>query len=326
MNPEYRTCPLTGRIVILAPERAARPVALQHFAPHHRDALGGSFCPFCVGNEWDTPETKFEVRDGAGWQLRVVANKFPAVNETLRAATVTERDGANRSLTDAARHAFGHHEVVIECREHVSDPTQLTPQQLANVFIACRERTTALMSLSEIRSVAVFRNVGAEAGASLPHAHSQILATPFVPEALKRELDGARLLPSVFESMVNDESRRVARSDRFAVVCPFAPRFAYEMWLLPVTPQPRFEAVTDAECRELAGLLQRVLGALDRVQSRPAYNWVLHSAPTDDTTFRWHLEVLPRLNRAAGFEWSTGVFINAVPPEVAAAQLCGEYH
>jgi UDPglucose--hexose-1-phosphate uridylyltransferase len=258
MTPEYRTCPVSGRTVILAPDRAARPVALEHFVPHRREELERVFCPFCPGNEWDTPGEVFAIADENGWQLRVVPNKFPAVER--RAGSVNPPCEHHGGLTPPARPAFGFHEVVIECREHLADPTQLSDAQFANIFIAYRERMKAMRTDAAIQCVSAFKNVGAEAGASLPHLHSQLLATPFVPEVLLAELNGAKRYydstnRNLFIDMINDAERIVYQNDIYIVLCPFAPRFEYEMWVFPIKPQPCFEMIYDAECLELAKVL-----------------------------------------------------------------------
>jgi UDPglucose--hexose-1-phosphate uridylyltransferase len=321
MTPEYRTCPVSGRTVILAPDRAERPIV--HGVPPRHEETERAFCPFCPGNEWDTPGEVFAIADENGWQLRVVPNKFPAVR---RVESVINRCGEDRSLTLPARPASGFHEVVIECREHWDNPTQLSDAQFANIFVAYRERMKAMRADSAIKSASAFKNVGAEAGASLPHLHSQLLATPFVPETLQAELNGAKRYydstnRNIFMDMMNDVERIVHQNDMYIVLCPYAPRFEYEMWLFPVAPQPSFEMISDAECLELARVLKRTLSTLDRVLDAPAWNWLLHSAPAGEPYYQWHLEILPRTTRPAGYEWATGVFINPVLPEEAAQQL-----
>jgi UDPglucose--hexose-1-phosphate uridylyltransferase len=118
--------------------------------------------------------------------------------------------------------------------------------------------------------------------------------------------------------------RVVARSEHFVLVTPFAPRFAYEMWLLPVRHEPRYESLTEAGAAELAALLRRGLLALDAVAGEPAYNWFLHTTPLgagDPAHYHWHLEVLPRTARPAGLEWGFGCHITTAAPEAAAAEL-----
>jgi UDPglucose--hexose-1-phosphate uridylyltransferase len=284
--PEFRTCAVTGRSVVLAPGRASRP---------HDDRGDAGPCPFCPGNEHETPPELHSIRDENGWQARVVSNRYPAVRP------------------DAP--AFGFHELIVECPEHVERPTDLTESRTANVFRVYRERLVHHFMDPRIQAVSVFKNVGVAAGASREHAHSQLVALPFVPPDLV-----SRPGPCAICRMPGNSERLVAASEHFAAVCPTAPRFAHEVWIVPTAHEPRFEAV-DRD-RELARLVRRVLAALDALLDRPAFNWLLVTAPRPaDASFHWRLEVIPRRSAVAGFEWSTGVFINDVAPEWAAARL-----
>lgn len=283
--PEFRVCPATGRTVIVAPGRAARP---------HDDRGDAGPCPFCPGQEHETPPESYAIRDANGWHLRVVPNRYPAVRP------------------DAP--AFGYHELVVECPEHVERPTDLREDQLANVFRAYRDRLAHHFAHPRIEAVSIFKNVGVAAGASREHAHSQLVALPFVPPGFV-----ARPGPCAVCPMPADSDRLVARSANLAAVCPAAPRFAHEVWIVPTAHEPRFEA-TDRDV-ELAGLVRRVLLAMDALLDRPAFNWMLITAPRAAADFHWRLEIVPRRSAVAGFEWATGVFINDVPPDRAAARL-----
>ena len=179
----------------------------------------------------------------------------------------------------------------------------------------------------------VFKNVGAEAGASLGHTHSQIVATPVVPELVEAELAGgreffARTGRCVFCDLaareLADGERVIVRSEHFLAVAAYAPRYAYESWVLPLDHSARYETLTDDAALELALLMKRVLRALDRAQAEPAYNWFLHTAPLRSAElpdYHWHIEVLPRTARPAGLEWGYGCFITTVTPEQAATEL-----
>ena len=333
--PEYRRCPATGRWVILAPERALRPIQLAHGEPHHRrEAAGKGDCPFCPGNEGMVPAEVFAVRapgshaDGPSWSLRVVPNKFPAVKELNASAEAVSPDGFSEALA-----GYGVHEVVIETDRHESDPTALSDEEFTAVLVAYRERLKGLARNPRLAFATVFKNVGAEAGASLAHLHSQIVATPIVPDAIRGELEAAndyyrRERRCVYCDLVRLETgsglRVVDAGERFLTVCPFAPRFAYETWVLPTAHDSRFEALTDAELAALALQMKRVLRATDAVLGGPAYNWYLHAGPLRAPNlpyYHWHLEIAPKTARPAGFEWGSGCFINAVPPELAAVRL-----
>lgn len=331
-EPELRCDPITGRWVIIAPERARRPIALSGAGPRHRTSGERTPCPFCAGEEHDTPNEVFAIRvpgsapNGPGWRLRVVPNKFPAV----RADSFVPPDSS--ALFESAP-ALGSAEVVIDCPEHIDSPTHLSDEQLRDVLRAYRERMIALAADPRLAYVAVFKNVGAEAGASLGHTHSQIIATPVVPALLQTELSGAEAYTArtgrcAFCTIVEEEAaggaRVVARSEKFVVVTAFAPRFAYEMWVLPTQHTARYENLTDGAALELAALLRRVLRALDVVQHSPAYNWFLHTAPLRSEElphYHWHLEILPRTARPAGLEWGFGCHITTIAPERAASEL-----
>jgi UDPglucose--hexose-1-phosphate uridylyltransferase len=335
LTPEYRRDPVTGRWVIFAPERSLRPLALSHSKPHARWDAERDSCPFCEGREAQTPHERLAVRDpgsrpdGPGWRLRVIPNRFPAVRPTAGTSPAARQAGG---LFEAAP-GVGEHELIVECPQHKSNPTSLTDAEFTNVLIAYRERMTALTADPRFAYVTVFKNVGAEAGASLAHLHSQLVATPIIPDAVRLELDGAadyhrREGLCVFCDIVRQEVeagvRVVAGTRHFLAVCPFAGRFAYETWVLPVGHDSRYEAITDEQAAELAGLMKLVLGKLDGVIGHPAYNYYLHTGPARAVNlpyYHWHLELAPRTARAAGFEWGSGCFINAVLPETAAAEL-----
>ncbi len=333
LSPEYRRDPVTGRWVIIAPERAARPIGLAHTKPHARRNAERDVCPFCEGHEDDTPGETHAIRDpgsapnGPGWRLRVVPNKFPAVRST------TDSDLKSTGELYESFPGFGSHELVIECPFHESNPTILTDQEFCQVLIAYRERIRFLSMDSRFAYVTVFKNVGAEAGASLAHLHSQIIATPIVPDSVRLELESAGdyylgeqqcVFCDIVAEDLGDGSRVVAETPRFLAICPFAPRFAYEVWILPKVHVSGYDSVPDAHLLELSGLMKLVLGKIDAALGEPAYNYYLHTNPArvrELPYYHWHFEILPRTSRQAGFEWGSGCFINVVPPERAAQEL-----
>ncbi|MFO0799333.1 MAG: HIT domain-containing protein [Gemmataceae bacterium] len=315
--PEYRRDPVTGRWAVVAPARALRPL-VPHPAP--ADPESPADCPFCPGNEHDTPGELFAERDpgsipnGPGWRLRVVPNRYPAVEP------------------DAP--AVGRHEVVIACPEHVTRAADLPRGAYRGLFRAYRERMHAHAADPRLGYTLVFKNVGAAAGASLAHSHSQLVATPFVPSVVAEELARsaehyARTGRCVFCELISTEAggpRRVCETAGFLAVTAFAPRFAYELWVVPKTHAARFEAVADADLGELAGVVRRVIQALDAVLGPVAFNWVLHAAPLRSAElphYHWHLEILPRTATPAGLEWGGGCFVTTVAPEQAAEHLRG---
>jgi UDPglucose--hexose-1-phosphate uridylyltransferase len=325
---EFRLDVISGGWVVFAPERARRPMELSHVKPHERENVQRASCPFCPGMEHETPDPVFLYPAEGPWQIRVCPNKFPAVRPIA-----PDTHGLTQRLSANLLPGFGVHEIVIEGAAHEADPTMLSDELYQQVLIAYRERIKFFATDRRMDYVSVFKNVGAEAGASMAHLHSQMIVTPFVPNLVRGEMKGAEAYfgmthRCVFCDMLQRYSdgiqRLVAESPRFIVVCPFAPRFAYEMWILPREHSSHFDTITDDEAFELAQLLKKVIRALDQTAGMPAFNYFLHTSPlrtAPSKTYHWHLEIVPRTARAAGYEWSTGVFINTVMPERAALEL-----
>lgn len=333
--PEYRRCPVTGRWVIIAPERSLRPYTLPHASPHRRDADGRRECPFCPGREHLTTLESYAVRPSGsapntpGWTMRVIPNKYPAVRPMPDAPSHSvATDGFHEAVA-----GFGLHEVVVQTDRHETDPTRLSDEEFRDVLVAFRERLRVHAANPDYAYATVFQNVGAEAGASLAHLHAQILATPIVPEGIRHEMDSAtefyrRTRRCVFCELIRreraDRVRVVVDPGGFVAVCPYAPRFGFETWVLPARHDSRYEVTTDADLLDLARLLRKVLAAIDQVLNAPAYNYFLHASPLRSANlpdYHWHLEIVPRVARAAGFEWASDCFINATAPETAAADL-----
>jgi UDPglucose--hexose-1-phosphate uridylyltransferase len=264
--------------------------------------------------------------NGPGWSLRIVPNKYPALSSREEAAAGS--DGFYRSMG-----ALGVHEVIVESPDHVTDIGALDAARLAAILRAYRGRLLALESDPRWRYLLIYKNQGESAGATLEHVHSQLTALPTVPPAAMDEIDGAtryfaRTGRCIYCEICRLElaagERLVSENDRIIALCPFAPRFAYETWLLPKTHGPKFSQSSEEDLRAFGEILRAVLLKLGRVAVNPAFNYVIHSSPQDDVTlasYHWHMEILPQLTRAAGFEWGSGVHMNSIAPEDAARTL-----
>jgi len=326
---ELRKDPVTGRWVIIASERAGRPT---DFVRERMLSSGGS-CPFCYGSEDKTPPEVLAYRasnapaDSPGWRVRVVPNKYPALRIE---GSLGRRAAGMYDLMNA----IGAHEVVIESPDHLAQMADLGAAQIAEVLWAYRERFLDLQRDSRFRYILIFKNQGPEAGATLEHTHTQIIATPVVPKRVNEELDGARAHYEqrercIFCDLVAQELesgvRVVGQNAAFVAIAPFAARFPFETWILPLRHSATFETVSAADVHALAELLRQTLRRLRGALGDPAYNYVLHTAPARgdqvDEFYHWHLEIMPKLTRVAGFEWGSGFYINPTPPEVAAATL-----
>lgn len=322
--PQLRKDPLHDRWVIIAPERADRPNALLR-AGRAKD--GKEACPFCVGNEKMTPPELLVRRVGSGpWSLRVVPNRYPA----LRTEIVLSRAGVG--LFDSMA-GVGAHEVVIETSDHSKDLVDLPVAQVSQVLSAWQERMTDLSRDIRLRSAVAFKNSGAPAGATLSHAHSQLVALPFVPVELAAEVSAARrhfeakercLFCDLLEGELRAKERVVLETDGAVVLSPYAARSPFELWLLPRAHSSAFESSSGQELLSMADALRSALRKIDVALDKPAYNLFLHTMPLREPRndwFHWHLELKPVLTLQAGFEWATGCAINPTPPEEAASFL-----
>lgn len=326
--PDLRKDPIVGRWVIVAKSRAKRP----HNFKSTPQLVPGSFCPFCEGHEAYTPPEILAYRNngspanGEGWRVRVVPNKFPALE------IEGDLNKRGEGIYDMMR-GVGAHEVIIESPRHLLSTSDLSEESLAEVFWVYRERLADLKRDPRLVYGMLFKNVGAAAGASLEHTHSQLIVTPIVPIAVGEEIAGSLEFHRyrgrcVFCDMIQQElageKRIVLDSPGFVAFCPFASRFPFETWVLPKPHASHFENVERHNVEELARVLRQVIGNIETALDRPGYNYIMHTAPFDTPElghYHWHLEIIPRLTQTAGFEWGTGFYINPVPPEEAAAFL-----
>jgi UDPglucose--hexose-1-phosphate uridylyltransferase len=227
----------------------------------------------------------------------------------------------------------GAHEMVIESPSHAASLIDLSERRIEDVLWACRERIVDLKRDHRLRYIVVFKNHGPAAGAVLEHSHCQLIALPVTPKRVREEIDGARAYFAFRERCVfcdilrqesNSSVRMVAETDHFAALEPYAPRFPFETWILPKDHNSHFEEEPPGNFSNLAWILKSTLRKLDKVLEQPAYNFAIHSSPVQEERtahYHWHIEIMPRLTRVAGFEWATGFYINPTPPEEAAAFL-----
>ncbi|MCC6536301.1 MAG: galactose-1-phosphate uridylyltransferase [Bryobacterales bacterium] len=326
--PELRKDAVTGRWVIISTDRARRPT---DFVRTPVTVQGGRVCPFCPGNEQKTPPELLAFREGSapnspGWRLRCVPNKFPALR--VEGALDRRGDGVYDLMN-----GIGAHEVFIETPDHFLSLSDQSERQIEELLWAFRDRTMDLKRDERLQYVLLFKNHGEAAGATLEHTHSQLIALPIVPRQVQEEMDGALRYfqfreRCVFCDMVRQDAaggqRLVLETDQFLVMAPYAPRFPFETWILPRGHASHFETAGHGVLQNLAWVLRSTLRRIDQVLERPAYNLVVHSAPLREQPlahYHWHIEIIPKLTKAAGFEWGTGFHINPTPPEEAAQFL-----
>ena len=334
---ELRRGPITKEWVIIAPERGSRPIKCRR----ETAALPGrdpSTCPFCPGNEGLTPREIHRV-DGPGrqWLVRVIPNKFPALQR---------HDGPGcrtlEGLFDRMS-GVGAHEVIVEGPDHERQIPDLPDEHVRLIVDTCIDRVRNLLENRWHRYVLLFKNHGPKAGASLSHPHSQIIASPIVPRAVRDRLEMAeayyeRKGRCVFCDILHGETRSgirvIEEANGYAVLAPYESRFPFELVIYPREHAHDFTIINDKQRSGLAVTLKRTLGRLRALLGDISYNLVLQTTPnlvspngkasdwmTLHRSYHWRIEIIPRLAEVAGFEWGTGLYINPTPPEDAARQL-----
>ena len=321
--PELRKDPISGRWVIISIERGKRP---SDFGMRISPKKGG-FCAFCERNERTTPPEILAFRpdkgapDTPGWSLRVVPNKFPALHVEGKENRVGE------GIYDRMN-GVGAHEVVIENPDHNLTLSTLPLKSVEDTLWAFHQRITDLKKDDRFKYALIFKNEGDEAGASLEHSHSQIIALPIIPHLVQEEIDQAKqyygykercIFCDIIHQEISDKNRLISENDEFVALAPFAPRSPFETMILPKKHESSF--LLNNNFNLLAEILQKTLKQIDKVLDMPPYNLMFHTSPFHDEKnnyYHWHIEILPKLTKIAGFEWGSGFYINPTPPEEAA--------
>ena len=325
----------TGSWAILAPRRSARPhtaLAMERSPLPERDPT----CPFCPGNEEETPPEIARYPDGPRWSVRVVPNLFAALGADPGSANGhrADADPLFREIAGA-----GSHEVIVESPRHDARLDEMEESDVVRVVETWRARTRTLAERSEVRGIVVFKNFGPLAGTSLVHTHSQIIATPVPLPAIEHRVDVATRFRDeeaacVYETLLEEERavgvRVVDELDGFTVLAPFASAAPFETWIVPHEHRGSFADVGDDCLGPLARATIRALGAVRRACDDPDYNLMIVAADGDHDgaadSFHWFARIVPKLTTPAGFELASGMSINPVAPEDAAEALRSALH
>lgn len=372
--PQYRKDPLTGRWIIVAEERMNRPNQFDINTENiHNTDL--ELCPFCPDNEDLTPEELDRIvdSDDQRWASRAVPNKYPAVEDSgefpdykgfqNRYGGTLDVDFPLSRYEDTFSdpiEGFGSHELIIDTPRHVLCVSEMSDREVYDMFRMYRQRLQKLKNEKKSAHALIFKNVGCEAGASIYHSHSQLLAMPFLPPPIQRELQRAisfrREMDECFwcthvEHELREKVRIIEEGKHFVSLCPYVSRFPAETVIYPKRHISHFEDIEDELLREFAEMTRRTVVLLskgvDWHKSRLAYNMILKSGPfmysgplnmsdisdsafwfqkldySYEKAYHFHLVILPSLAKAAGFEWGCGLHINPIAPETAAARLRG---
>jgi UDPglucose--hexose-1-phosphate uridylyltransferase len=320
---ELRQDPTTYDWVIIAEERAKRPHEFKRAKAAKKLPEYDPSCPFCKGNEHFTPETIAVSGNGGDWKIRVVPNKYPAL---------TPDGDTTRTEFKLFRktHGYGRHEVIIDTPLHNEFMPFMEDAHVEDLIKMYRDRYIALKKDPSIKIIIIFKNHGKEAGTSLEHPHSQIVASPIVPPYIRRKYEvatqyydntGRSLQFDIQQAELAEKKRVIATTKHFTVIHPFASHYPFETWLMPKEHKPSFGHINEDEIKDLARVLKDVLLKLYVSLDNPDYNFIINTAPVDDehkSYYLWHFQIIPKLTQVAGFELGSGIFINTALPEETA--------
>ncbi|HEX21216.1 MAG TPA: DUF4921 family protein, partial [Actinobacteria bacterium] len=305
--PELRRDIISGKWSIVAVNRSMRPESFTEARPG-KVGRQISDCPFCSGNELQTPPELDAFRDdqskpnSRGWNVRVVPNKYPAF-------TLDEVDDDNENFYQH-HSALGLHEVIIHNPVHDLSLGTMEVAGVTDVVKMYKRRYISALKNSKVQSITIIVNHGREAGASIEHSHSQLFAIPQVPALLKSESNRLRayyekngecLFCKVVKYEMKAAKRIVAENNRFIAFCPYASQTPFAIWLAPKAHFEAFELSDEATLNDFASILHSVLATINNKLHNPPYNYWLHSRPRGVENFHWHLEIAPKLAIQAGF-------------------------
>ena len=326
--PQLRKDPVLKQWVIISPERGKRP---SDFKKNIEAIDDHENCPFCEGNEDKTPNESLAFRTAGtdankpGWWIRIFPDNAPILLPNGDAG----REGIG--MFDAMN-SIGIHEVVVETPDHHTSLSTATTEQVREIIWAYKQRIREIKKNPLYKHFMIVKNSG-KGASNFSHSHSHIVATPIIPKRIEEELEGAReyyhyhdrcLFCDIVRQEIKEGNRVVFEDENFLVFCPFAARFPFEMGIIPKAHHSFFENINNDQVHGFANALQIALKKLDALLPGMPFNYVLHTSPCSDAYkdfYHWHLEIIPKLTKVAGFEWGSGFYINPTSPEDAAKAL-----
>jgi len=313
--------------VLITTDHPKGPADYLPFKPPYQPQEGTGICPFCPGNEGMTPKETFSLgREGGGWSVRVIPNKFPFFH------IEGDFDRRPEGMYDVME-AIGAHEIAVEAPEHHQNLATLEPSHIQKILFAYRERLIDLEKDQRFQQFLILKNYP---GVFNRHPHSHIMAMPVIPRRIDEEIWGTldyyqRKERCIFCDIIKEEismkKRVVLETVYFLAFVPFASRYPFETWIIPKIHSPDFHHIREEEMEDLSALIQSLFIRYYKLLSDPPYSLTFHTAPVQGrfhrSEYHWHIETRLRIGLREGFEWGTGFFVNPTPPEAAAVYLKG---
>jgi len=320
--------------VLITPERLHRP----DFSPQKEKTSPHGTCPFCEGNEAMTPKEIFAIRptesfaNSIGWQTRVVPNLYKAV--------AIEAPHLHHPETFAYWDGFGAHEVIIDTPQHHLTMASWSHSEMVSWFKTLRQRVEDLRRDHRLTYISLFKNEGFDAGATLEHCHTQLIALPLIPKHqrdLRRrerdyfELHHHALIESILVDEENHRIRMIESEGEFSAFCPYASGYPFEVMISSKKCVGEIDTLSDLSIDHLSTLLLSIIQKMRQQLGEFAFNLSISTPPLGEDigvceAHRLVIRILPRIYRFGGFEVSSEMLINPVEPELAAKLLRGEKH
>ncbi|MDD5551583.1 MAG: galactose-1-phosphate uridylyltransferase [Candidatus Pacebacteria bacterium] len=302
--------------IVIATGRAKRPESFQK--ERRKENWEKGECPFCNLKSQLSPVYESQ-------NITVIPNLYPAFSEESK---LDEREvGPYKRMN-----GVGYHEVIIT-KDHKKQMAEFSIKETREVIDCYHKRYVDLMDKKFVSYISIFHNHGKEAGASISHPHSQLIAIPIIDPDIKRSLKGSKRYWEKYGQCphctmmrwdIKDKQRIIFENKDFVVLCPYASTIAFEMRIYPKKHEAYFERFEEEEKTNFAEALNIALKSLFKGLQDPSYNFFLHTAPCDGkdySHYHWHFEILPKTDIPAGFELGTGIEICTIEPERAAEHL-----
>jgi UDPglucose--hexose-1-phosphate uridylyltransferase len=255
----------------------------------------------------------------------MVPNRFAALARDLEPTRTVHR--SRRTVN-----GFGVHDVIIETPDHSQGMALMSGAHVADVLRIYRTRYSELSLDPRIAHITIFKNHGSDAGTSLEHPHSELVATPVISHQVRERLQqalnhydeyGDCMFCQMIQEELEEQARVVMVTPHFAAVKLFASASPFSTCIYPLRHMASFGYISGAGINDLAHVLRTVLASSTPDSKHPDFNHTIRIAPSECFGARYHcyVSIIPRMTRVAGFELGSGIFINTVLPETASEFL-----